>query len=179
MNDKIPVIIEIPTNGIMKTFRGLFEVPKFEVEKIEIPYMSVSTYSAGRSKWGNAKLMFYDCNTFDAFSWISDWIREHNDSATTRLGYTISTKKNIVITKINNFNENFEYDKLCWTLIGAQIINFNTNLMYDFNQSEFWKIIYNNITRKVLFEKINNPTLQILIEIELSLDRFIANEANP
>ncbi len=172
MNDKIPVIIEMSINENILIFKGLFEPPKIETDIIAIPYMSLNTYMAGRAKWSNAKLTFYDCNSLDEFNWIHTWTREHTDWATGRMGYNPSPKKDVVITKINNFNGVIER----WVLIGACINTVNTKLVYEFDDTDFSKIISNNLTRKVLFEKSNNPTLQILIDMELSVDTVIIRD---
>jgi hypothetical protein len=167
MSQKIPAIIEIQDGEILRTFYGMFEAPRMDVEKAEIPYMSTSTWVAGRTKWTNPKLEFYDYYSKD-FEWITEWIRSYAEYVTGRGVYT-NFKKNIIIKAAKG--EIIER----WTLIGAQIVNANINMVYDFSDYSnlFPDILLSKLTRKVLIEKTNNPTMQVFTELELAIDRAV------
>jgi hypothetical protein len=164
MSEKIPAIIEIQDDEKLMTFQGLFEAPKIETEKIEIPYMSLSTWTAGKMKWTNPKIQFFDYYTKD-FKWITEWIRSYADTLTGRYGYPANYKKNISIRTAG----------AKWTLIGAQILGCNLNMVYDSNDPSplFPDVLLNKLTRKVLIEKTNNPTMQTFTELELVIDNAL------
>lgn len=169
MNNKIPAIIEMYDGYKLMTFQGLFKAPIFETErnKIEIPYMSLSTWTQGKSKWTNPKIELFDYYTKD-FKFISEWIRSYSDTITTGCIYDINYKKNISVRTVDNK----------WTFIGAQIVSCNLNTVYNFNDQAhlFPDILLNKLTRKIIIEKTNNPNIQIFTELELTIDRAICDK---
>lgn len=166
MSNKIPCIIEIPFEKGIATFQGLFERPSINTEIIEIPYMSVSTYTQGRTKWNNVELGFYEHYNSEEFKFLNEWFNEMCDSITGRKGHAIGYRKNIIIKQIDP--SGFVCGK--WILTGAFIVSYRTDIDYN---NVCKKIISNKLTRKVLFEKTNHPTMQISITVELSIDRAV------
>ena len=163
MNDKLPAIIEIQDEDKLMTFQGFFKAPSIEIERdrIEIPYMALSTWTQGRKKWTNPKIELFDYYTKD-FKWITEWIRSYAETMTARNGYSFNYKKNISVRTV---------DKK-WLLIGAQILNCNLNIVNNFDDPAplFPDILFNKLTRKILIEKKNNSTIQTFTEIELIVD---------
>lgn len=164
MSDKVPAIIEIQDNDKLMTFQGLFKTPSLEMQKdrIEIPYLSLSTWVQGRTQWTNPKIELFDYYTKD-FKFISDWIRSYTETLTGRhYIYSNDYKKTISVITTDG----------TWSLIGAQIVSCNLNVVYDFNDPAplFPDILLTKLTRKILIEKKNNSIIQTFTEIELMID---------
>jgi hypothetical protein len=163
MTNKILGIIEIKDEDNSKFFRGLFQRPTINVDPpIEIPFLGASTFVYGRKTWSNVELEFYDCCIEDSY-WIEKWLRQETNYLTNIHGYAPKRMKIITISVIEP-----RYNDEKWTLYGAQIISYSTEIKYDFesDESEFSKL-----TRTILIEKINNPTMQIIHKVELVIDK--------
>jgi hypothetical protein len=170
MTNKIPARIEIQEGENSMTFMGLFEPPNlsFKKNEIQIPYMSTSTWMKGQQEWSSVKIEFFDYE-FENFSLIDNWVRAYADTITGRLSYAENYKKNILITTYNESEKRLS----SWQLIGARLISFNTNFStFEHNKliHSFPDILFKKLTRKVLIEKTNHPTMQIFTEIEIAID---------
>ena len=168
MKDKTLGIIEIQDGENLRIFQGLFERPKIEFEDIDIPYTGTSTFIQKRPKWTKMELSFFDCCDDKDFKWLDEWVRLHTESIAGRIGYIQDYKKNINI-KVFDLTNGIVTEN--WKLFGAFILNFETDF-FDF-YDEYSEIILNKLKRKVLFEKINHPTMQIFKKITINIDNVL------
>ena len=143
----------------LKFFRVLFTKPRLNQEVIEIPFMATNMYVHGRKRWENIEIEFFDCSTKDSI-WLINWYENMYNLITGRIDYPVSYKRNIAITVINPMSG---YNLEKWTMLGCQIFNYST----EFNNS----FTSNKLTRNVLIEKENNPTVQIIHKIEIVVDK--------
>lgn len=160
MKNKISGIIEIEDIENSRVFYGIFERPKLETENT--PLIGYSTWMPIRTVWSNIELKFYDCGDDKDFKWLDDWSRLHAESIVGRFSYISNLKKNINIKVLNSIN-GAVIEK--WELFGAFILDFE--IVYH---SECDLITFNKLTRNVLFEKINHPTMQICKKITINID---------
>ena len=116
--------------------------------------MGLITYMRGRTTWDNVKFELFDCSAEDC-GWIETW------------GFM--TKKDVIFSL--NDREGFVTEK--WILIGALV---NRVEIHYLNTHVYHKIISNISTRKVLIEKINIPTFQFEIKLEVQIDMVNYNE---
>lgn len=165
MDNQIYGIIEIEDGGKLRIFQGFFKIPKLELVDIDIPYIGLSTWVRQKNKIGNIKLSFFDCCDDEDFKWLDEWIRIQCEMITGRIGYGYEYKTNINIKAINTVTGDITE---IWKLFGVFILSFDTDLFYFHN--EYNELILNKLKRKVLFEKINNPVMQISKKIEISID---------
>ena len=169
MSDKIPCIIEIPNDEGTMIFQGLLsERPNMHVETIEIPYGYGHQvfHAQGRATWSNVELSFYEHYNSEEYEFLVEWIRGMADFITGRQGHAGNYKKNITVSSLDN-DSGLIYNK--WLLQGAFINSYKQDCHYD-RYDEYEKIICNKLTRKVLFEKIGNHTMQIAMTVELTID---------
>lgn len=156
-------LIEILDGENSKFFWGIFSRPVLKVNHpVEIPYHT-SNYVLGKYEWDNIEFSFYDFGLED-FQYLDNWLMQQCNTVTGRRSYIYDYKKDIVVKEIDI--ENFVVQE--WRLYGAYIAQFSTEVSCDFKSGE---IFPNILTRKVLFEKINNPTMQITKAIEVGFDR--------
>jgi len=166
MNKNMPVIIELCDLEGIVTFEGsLKEMPKIETNINEIAYMTTSNWVASSYKWNHIELGFItECDKKQ--NWISDWVRKTSHSIVGTEGYASDYKKTINLISLDSSNP------YKWTLVGAMMVSFE---MCFYPEQKLKNFIKNSkiFTRKVLFEKINNPTKEIGFNMTLNVDRAI------
>lgn len=175
MSNSISCTIQIPFDGETQTFEGLFERPKLDIQRNTIPVANdFHVYTQGRATWSNVNLKFYDEFDSNMFNYLNGWLNahcRHMADENIEPNYPSNFKKTIRIVETGTKKPKIVGH---WELTGAHIISYNTNVFFDDslqgNNPDFLKITRMALTRKVLFEKRHNPTLQVVVEIELSID---------
>lgn len=167
MKNNFPVLIEIsdPIEGVVLFEGVLKERPSIQYDKIEVPYISTSTWVQGKYEWNHIELSFIEeCE--EKQNWISNWVRETTDVITGREGYASDYKKTIKLISLDS------NDLHKWTLIGEMIVSFEVHICPEQN---FKNVIKNSkiFKRKVLFEKKGNAIKEIGFHMTLSVDKAL------
>lgn len=148
--------------------RGLLIPPNKTIERVEIPFMSLSTYPHPRETYTNPKLIFVfeslaGNNNYD---FIMRWVHLSTDRITNEQ-YCLRYKKDIEVESYYNKPK----DIIMVTILkGAQI----SGCKIDCNPlfGELYHKINKFTTRKVLLEKKENEKLYFKIELTLTIDFF-------
>ena len=99
--------------------------PKMTINKVEMPYMNTTDYVAGKYAWDALTITFIDCITPSSSQSIMEWVRQHAESATGRMGYATQYKKELILKSLDPAGN--EVDK--WVLEGCMIesVDFGDN----------------------------------------------------
>lgn len=103
--------------------------PKPSVKSIEIPYMNVSRYVAGKLTWAAISIELYDPIAPSGAQQVMEWIRLHVESVSGRAGYADFYKRDVQLKLIDPVGTVIEL----WDIAGAQIseeVNFG-DLTYE------------------------------------------------
>lgn len=95
--------------------------PTVNVNEVEIPFMNVSSYVAGRATWDTLAITFIDPIGPSATQKVIQWIRKCIEFSTGRMGYAVNYKKNLVLKMLDPAGETVEK----WLLQGAFITTSN------------------------------------------------------
>ncbi len=144
MNDKKFGIIEIRDGETVRTYEGLFEIPKIKVDIVEYQGFYMPTNRA----WEDIELNFFDYCDIRNLIWIDEWLIEQCDIATGLTMRAVDYKKDII----------FKIGEYQWNLYGCFLRDVSDNLLKA-------------LTRRVLVERIGYPTMQISKTIVLNIDR--------
>ena len=93
--------------------------PKVTIGEVEIPYMNVSTWVAGRSTWETMDITFIDAIGPSSAQKVMGWIRQCVEHSTGRMGYAVNYKKPLTLKMLDPAG--IEVEK--WSIEGAFITN--------------------------------------------------------
>lgn len=91
--------------------------PKIALNTTEVHFMNSSTFLPGRVTWEGITVTFIDPIGPSSSQKIMDWIRQHYESATGRMGYATQYKKNIVLKMLDPAGNPVEK----WVLYGTYV----------------------------------------------------------
>jgi hypothetical protein len=95
--------------------------PSVTIDSVEIPYMNISTFVAGRSKWDQMNITFIDAIGPSTSQKVMEWIRQCVEHSTGAMGYATQYKKNLVLKMLDPAGIVVEK----WVLYGCFITNAN------------------------------------------------------
>lgn len=115
-------VLEFPTEmGISEWMVQSSSRPSMTINDIEIQYMNVSTWVAGRSVWEPIDITFIDVIGPSVSQSVMKWIRMCVEHSTGRMGYATNYKKTLVLKMLDPAGIPVEK----WTLNGAFVTSAN------------------------------------------------------
>ncbi len=87
-------------NGIAE-FWTTFARPTQRQDRHEIPFMSTSTWTAGRMRWDDVYLEIRDCIGDGSEEKLMEWMRAYSQTVTGRQGYAAGYKKDVEVEMID------------------------------------------------------------------------------
>jgi hypothetical protein len=93
--------------------------PKMTINKTEVPYINTTDFVAGKYIWDALTFTFIDPITPSSSQGIMEWVRQHAETATGRMGYASQYKKELILKMLDPAGQ--EVSK--WVLEGCMIEN--------------------------------------------------------
>jgi hypothetical protein len=95
-------VLEFPIELGIETWKvQSCTAPKFEQNAVEINYMNVVDYVAGRGKWGPADITLIDTQGPSTTTQLMEWVRLAHESLTGRQGYAAGYKKTLILKALD------------------------------------------------------------------------------
>lgn len=117
-------VLRFPSSmGINEWFVSTAARPKMTIGSVEIPFLNTSTFVAGRFKWDPMTFTFRDPIGPSAGQALMEWVRQHAESVTGRMGYAVLYKKDIELDMLDPVGVPVER----WILQGVMITDINFN----------------------------------------------------
>jgi len=113
-----------------------FKRPSMKINSVPIQYMNEQNYVAGRYTWDTVSVTFIDPIGPSTSQILMEWVREHAESLTGRMGYAAGYKKNILLKSLDPTGVMVEQ----WTLDQCQIVSI------DFGDNDYGNDELTNIT---------------------------------
>ena len=91
--------------------------PKMSINETEIPYMNTSSWVAGKVLFETMDITFIDVIGPSTSQKVMEWVRQHFESSTGKMGYATNYKKNLTLKMLDPVGEEVEK----WIIYGAFI----------------------------------------------------------
>jgi len=129
-------VLEFPSEmGIEAYLVQTSKKPSMTIDKIGIPYMNTTQWTAGKYVFEEMDITFIDLIGPSVSQKIMEWVKLHADPATGKMGYAVGYKKNLVLKAVDPVG--VEVEK--WTLVGCQIVKASFD-EYSYEANELLKI---------------------------------------
>jgi hypothetical protein len=95
-------ILRFPTDiGIQSFTVKSCDMPKMNMNNIEIPFLNTSTFVAGRYVWQKQNIVLRDFLSPSTSQGLIGWLRLHAESATGRMGYAVGYAKTLQLDRLD------------------------------------------------------------------------------
>ena len=121
--------------GINEWFVTSAARPSAKINSVAIPFLTTSTYVAGRFEWNEIRVTFKDPIGPSASQALMEWFRLHAESVTGRMGYAAGYKKNVDLEMLDPTGVVVEK----WKLEGCFITDLNFNEL-DYSRDDLASI---------------------------------------
>lgn len=91
-------ILRFPSSlGINEWFVEATSRPKVKIGVVAIPFLNTEDYVAGKFNWETINVTFRDPIGPSASQALQEWVRQHAESVTGRMGYAAGYKKDVYL----------------------------------------------------------------------------------
>jgi hypothetical protein len=95
-------IVKFPSElGLQSWWVSASGMPSINQNSVEIPWLSTSTYVAGRYTWEKIDITFKNLIGPSSAQAIMEWVRLVSESGTGRQGYAAGYKKDVIIEMLD------------------------------------------------------------------------------
>lgn len=91
--------------------------PKLTINETQIDYMNTTSWVAGKTQWETMDIKFIDVIGPSTSQKVMEWVRQHIEYSTGKMGYATNYKKNLTLKILDPAGEEVEK----WIIYGAMI----------------------------------------------------------
>lgn len=95
-------ILRFPSSlGINEWFVETAKRPSIKINSVAIPFLNTEDYVAGKFTWDTINVTFRDPIGPSATQALQEWVRQHAESVTGRMGYAAGYKKDVYLDMLD------------------------------------------------------------------------------